>query len=252
MQTDLFFTTLSIAFVHGITSSLHCLAMCGPFAGTLNLAKENQKYRTNLLYNLGRWLSYSTLGAILGLIGSGINLAGRLASLHEFAAVFSGILILLFGFSLIRNVSIERSGFYHKILNRFAAPLLASIQQGKNLPSTSLAFGMVTGLLPCAVLYPAFALALATGSAITGWVVMSAFFLGTFPALFFFGIGFRNLLLRLPRAVIRYGGIVVVLAGISMIFFRINHSHDSHKDSSDSQRIEWNSPQKEEHSYHHP
>lgn len=185
MQTELFLTTISAAFLHGITSSIHCLGMCGPFAGTLNLYQKEARFKTNLFYNLGRFLSYSTLGAILGFAGSGLNLAGNIVSLREFAAVISGIFVIVFGLRLLQNAGPERSGVYQKILNKFAAPLIISLKQGKNLSGIPLVFGMVTGLLPCSALYPAFSLAFATGDVGYGSVIMSAFFLGTFPALFF-------------------------------------------------------------------
>ncbi|EMO81499.1 DsbD family 2 domain protein [Leptospira kirschneri str. 200801774] len=56
MQTKLIITTISVAFLHGITSSLHCIGMCGPFAGTLNMVGEKGKFKMNLLYNLGRFI----------------------------------------------------------------------------------------------------------------------------------------------------------------------------------------------------
>ncbi|TQE74358.1 sulfite exporter TauE/SafE family protein [Leptospira noguchii] len=235
MQTELIITTISVAFLHGITSSLHCIGMCGPFAGTLNIVGEKGKFKMNLLYNLGRFISYSILGAILGFLGSGLNFAGSIFALQEFAAVFSGIFILAFGFRLFHNVSPERSGLYQKILNQFVSPLFVSIRKGEKLAITSLTFGIVTGLLPCAVLYPAFSLALATGNIGYGSIVMSAFFLGTFPALFIFGIGFKRILLRLPPNVIQLGGIIIIFLGISMIFFRMNHTQH------DFQKIRWNS-----------
>ncbi|MBF3375563.1 sulfite exporter TauE/SafE family protein [Leptospira borgpetersenii] len=248
MQTELFLTTISVAFLHGITSSLHCLGMCGPFAGTLNLYQKEARFKTNLFYNLGRFLSYSTLGAILGFVGSGLNLAGNMVSLREFAAVISGIFVITFGLRLLQNAGPERSGIYQKVLNKFATPLLISLKQGKNLSGVPLAFGMVTGLLPCSALYPAFSLAFATGNIGYGSIIMSAFFLGTFPALFLFGIGFRKLVLKLPTNAIKFAGIAVVFIGISMIFFRMNHTHMEHKDSN---KIEQFPSRNEEHSHHH-
>ncbi|EMN92065.1 sulfite exporter TauE/SafE family protein [Leptospira weilii] len=249
MQTELFLTTISAAFLHGITSSIHCLGMCGPFAGTLNLYQKEARFKTNLLYNLGRLLSYSTLGAILGFVGSGLNLAGRnIVSLREFAAVISGIFVIVFGLRLLQNADPERSGVYQKILNKFAAPLIISLKQGKNRSGIPLAFGMITGLLPCSALYPAFSLAFATGDVGYGSVIMSAFFLGTFPALFLFGIGFRKLVLKLPTNAIKFAGVAVIFIGISTIFFRMNHTHAEHKDSN---KIEQPSSRNEEHSHHH-
>jgi sulfite exporter TauE/SafE len=42
----------------------------------------------------------------------------------------------------------------------------------------SFIFGMFTGLLPCAILYPAFAMALATGNPLLGGISMGSFFSG--------------------------------------------------------------------------
>ena len=72
------FTIIIISFSIGLTSSLHCVGMCGPIALSLGLESQNKLKFTlrNLTYQLGRVTTYTILGAILGLIGESLSFAG--------------------------------------------------------------------------------------------------------------------------------------------------------------------------------
>ena len=65
------------AFLLGLFSTVHCLAMCGSVIGALTLSlpieiRENQRKMLPYVfnYNLGRILSYAVAGAIVGLLSS--------------------------------------------------------------------------------------------------------------------------------------------------------------------------------------
>lgn len=66
------------ALVLGLANSLHCVGMCGPIAFSLGLSQEKNVafYTKNLLYQLGRVTTYTSLGVLVGLVGKGISLAG--------------------------------------------------------------------------------------------------------------------------------------------------------------------------------
>ncbi|EPG76126.1 DsbD family 2 [Leptospira fainei serovar Hurstbridge str. BUT 6] len=229
---------LGAAFLHGLTSSLHCVGMCGPFAGTLSLASGKRSGKENaflqLCYNLGRFGSYSLIGILLGFLGQGANLVStELGFIREIAAWISGVFVIVFGLSLLLGGGISlTSAFAVRILGKVAGPILESLRKNSDKPFRlgliGFNFGLVTGLLPCGVLYPAFALAFATGSPWTGGAVMASFFIGTFPLLFAFGYGFRSLALRLKGNTARFAGTLVVLIGIGWIFFRFGHDHSNH------------------------
>ncbi len=65
-------------FSLGAVSSLHCVGMCGPLALALpvhHLSKAQQLVSL-FLYQLGRIITYSSLGLVFGLAGRKIYLAG--------------------------------------------------------------------------------------------------------------------------------------------------------------------------------
>jgi len=70
-----FNTSYLFAFAMGLFSSLHCIGMCGSIIGTLtlSLAPEIRNNKRTLFpfvlnYNLGRIISYSLAGAIVGIL----------------------------------------------------------------------------------------------------------------------------------------------------------------------------------------
>ena len=65
------------ALILGLMGSFHCAGMCGPIAIALPVPDSSNIsfFIGRILYNLGRVVTYSFLGAVLGLIGSKIAIA---------------------------------------------------------------------------------------------------------------------------------------------------------------------------------
>ena len=53
------------AFVFGLLGSFHCVGMCGPIV----LAVPGTSLLSKLSYNIGRAITYSSMGAIIGFVG---------------------------------------------------------------------------------------------------------------------------------------------------------------------------------------
>src|ERR1044071_6783484 len=62
---------ITAAFIMGLAGSLHCLGMCGPLAMSLPVSYTNNlsRFTGGVTYNLGRIVSYATLGLLSGSIG---------------------------------------------------------------------------------------------------------------------------------------------------------------------------------------
>jgi len=164
--------------------------------------------RWQAAYHAGRLVTYATLGAALALAG---RLLGQL-----FPAVAVGsILQLVLGASLIvaaallvlRGRAVRAPG-RDSLLGRLLARAVTNRRAWG-----SLTLGLLTGFLPCGVLYAAFGLAVAASSPAQGGWLMLAFWLGTAPLLFAVGLLSGGLLRALRPAVATVLVAVVLVSG---------------------------------------
>jgi sulfite exporter TauE/SafE len=171
----LFATAISL----GLVSSLHCVGMCGPLALSLPIRHLSAAERiiALLAYHGGRLMVYGSLGAISGLLGRHIYLAG-------FQQVFSitvGVLMLTW-ITARQLFSMSRSP---EIVRKLFRPLEAFIGRLWQSPSRHSFFvlGMANGLLPCGMVYLAVAGAFSFPQVWESIAFMLLFGAGTLPAL---------------------------------------------------------------------
>lgn len=195
-----------------VLSSLHCAGMCGPFVTFY--ASGTSSVRPHLIYHLERAISYTTLGALAGAMGSGLDALGTGFGAVRIAALVASALTVLLG--LLAFVPRARLSRY---LPRFLPHRL--IQLKTKAPETrALVLGLTTPLLPCGTLYAFVTLAGGTGSVQSGALTMFVFFLGTLPGLV--GLGALSARLgqwfgsRLPRIL----GAALVTIGLFGIYER--------------------------------
>lgn len=168
------------AFFLGLVSSLHCVGMCGPFVLMLPFSRSNpsRKVLQLLSYHAGRIASYAVLGLLFGLAGKGLYLAGlqqRLSLL--LGLVMLGLVLLPFGWRALERSMLPAFG----MLSGIRTKAVARLQKG-SLP-LFLVFGMLNGLLPCAMVYAALFGATAMADPVSGMLFMVAFGLGIVPLL---------------------------------------------------------------------
>ncbi len=177
MDQALWISALSIGFL----GSAHCVAMCGPLALALPISRKSKTHSILgiALYHLGKLSMYALLGLIFGSLGKGLVLAG----LQQRVSIIAGVLILLA--VLIPKLKHQNNvivGFvYRQILNPIQAQMAILLKRHR-LP-TLILLGFFNGLLPCGLIYLALMGALSTGDLYQGSLFMTAFGLGTIPAL---------------------------------------------------------------------
>lgn len=189
---------LSAAALAGFLGSPHCVGMCGSFA----LACGGRAGHT-AAWHTGKIFTYAILGALAGLVGASVPGPAWVAS------SLSAVLVVWFAAALaglVPEPSLRIPG-----LGRLAT----RAARRDDLASRFL-FGMANGLLPCGLVYAALGIAVASGSALTGFLSMAAFGLATVPALAAFGLGVRRAvgdrlwLRRALAAVVLVSGLWVV------------------------------------------
>ena len=170
---------LTSAFTIGLVGSLHCIGMCGPIALALPLGKRNtiQKVAGILLYNSGRIITYSILGALFGLIGQGFSIAG----LQQTLSIAIG-LIMLFSVILKSTLVISKFGALYRFVN-FVKTRLSTFFK-KTSFFNLWCIGLFNGLLPCGLVYVAIFGSLLSNTVFEATQYMLAFGLGTIPLMF--------------------------------------------------------------------
>lgn len=208
-------STLVIAAISlGLVSSLHCIGMCGPIAFSLGLKQENliSGMSKNLIYQLGRAVTYFILGIFIGFIGVGFTAAG----FQSYLSIFAGVLMILMVF-LPKNLEkhISPKFWIGRILIKLKSNLAQFLERGSYI--SLFITGLLNGLLPCGVVYMALVGAIAAGSPLGSGIFMFIFGLGTFPLMFLAAFAGSTLHQKFRLKVVKILPYVTVLVGIIFI-----------------------------------
>ena len=203
-------------FVIGLLTSVHCVAMCGginlsqciPQTAVDGSARKSAALRPSFLYNLGRVISYTVIGAIVGALGSVISFTGAMRGVVQLLA---GVFMVIMGINML-GVFPGLRKFAPRMPRVFSRKINA--EKGKN--NSPLYVGLLNGLMPCGPLQAMQIYALSTGSPIKGALSMLLFSLGTVPLMFALGALSSVLTKRFTHRVMTVGAALVVILGITM------------------------------------
>ncbi len=198
----------------GLLGSSHCVGMCGGFAMLVGMNKPT--FRENLMaqlsYSAGRLMTYCTLGAVSGYVGLRlVKSAPRLLNVPAGLCLLAGLLLVVEG--LFATGIIKRRGVsMAPQVGCLMSPLFATMLK---LPGLRNAFsaGLLTGMLPCGLLYAFVSLAASTGDLLRGMSVMLVFGLGTVPLMVATGAGAMLLKLATRQKLMKAAAWCVVLTG---------------------------------------
>lgn len=185
----------------GLVSGLHCLQMCGP----IGLAVGGG--RALMLYNAGRVVTYTALGAAAGTFGRALMFLGGTATVIAGAAMVAAGLLML-GVARSKDLIAIRPG------GRFARLSGGLLRAGRN----KFLLGLALGFLPCGLVYAALLKSMHAAGPAAGAVTMLAFGLGTSTALFAVGYGAAlggRWMQRLAPISVMLGGAFLIYRGLT-------------------------------------
>jgi len=216
---------LGVFFAIGLLGGAHCLGMCGPLVTTYATRMREEEARSDPaaatdgsgvtgrtpraesrlhwrevrqhgLFNLGRTVSYATMGALLGGLGALLYDAAALVAVADAVRAVTGILvgafILATGVRYLLGEAGGGPGGVESIpgatglFDRVSGALLSRVDAWVRGPRI-VALGAVHSILPCPLLFPAYLYAFARGSPVEGALALGVLGLGTFPTLFALG-----------------------------------------------------------------
>jgi sulfite exporter TauE/SafE/copper chaperone CopZ len=186
-STSSLITFLGFGFLAGMSS---CAALVGGIV--LSMSKQwndlysleqstSKKLQPHIMFNTGRLVSYTVLGGVLGLIGSRLQISPQITG---YLVIAISLLMIALGLQMLGVKAFQKfqikapKSFTRKIANE-------SNFQGKYMPFV---MGALTFFLPCGFTITAQSLALLSGNAFQGALIMGSFALGTIPVLFFIGL----------------------------------------------------------------
>jgi sulfite exporter TauE/SafE len=210
------FSAYVLIFVAGIAGSMHCVGMCGGFACALGADARGSSatLRRHLVYNAGRVTTYCFLGALAGYLGAGlVSHAGDENSVALAQRILAGVSGALMIFIALQFLGFFPTSSRAKLGSDFVATAFRNLLKAPGA-GAPLAFGVANGFLPCPLVYAFVAQAAASDGALPGILVMTAFGLGTFPAMLIMGgIGIRlrpRSMQTFPATSLREGGVAVL------------------------------------------
>lgn len=215
-----------ILFVIGLLTGFHCIGMCGGLvvaystvgAKTNSEEKKSKKsYLPHFQYNLGRLVSYTLIGGILGSAGAffGIN-----PTFTGSVLLVAGAFMVLLGFSfftkfkILKKIKLKTPDFIARFLYN---------QKHSDNPRGPLVIGLLNGLMPCGPLQAVQLYALTTGDFFNGAMSMGIYALGTIPMMFGFGVAISKISRTYIHKIIKFSGILIVLLGIMMFNRGLNN-----------------------------
>ncbi len=206
-----------------LIGSPHCAGMCGPLLVFYAAEGGREKqWLGHAFYSLGRLLSYTGLGALAGIAGHAINIAGEAAGVMRFSAILAGSLMVLWGLGVIVarfGITLLPRGLMGSAGGRWFQKLFARMREKPPL-FRALALGLASTLLPCGWLYAFVITAAGTGSPWQGALVMGAFWTGTLPVMLALGVGIQKLAGPLRRHLPVIGAVAVLCMGLVTVYQR--------------------------------
>lgn len=207
MEGKLANASYAVLFIVGVLTSIHCVGMCGGIMLSQTLSIESKSnfhsIKPALLYNLGRVISYTILGGIIGAVGSVFS-----PSITTKAAlqIFAGVFMIMMGFNM--------TGF--SIFRKFQIKIPSVLCNAKNKSASPFVVGLLNGFMPCGPLQTMQLFALGTGSALSGALSMFVFSIGTVPLMLTFGAVSGILSKGYTKKLLKFSGILIIFLGVIM------------------------------------
>ena len=237
---------LAVFFLIGLFGGAHCIGMCGPLVtmysermkkgatdgghregrrsahGRRRDALTLHEVRQHSLFNLGRTLSYATIGTAFGAAGALFFVATD--TVVSFAGIVRGVAGIGVGsfiavtgvYYILGRTSLDTYMPLSGIFRRVHSVLASRADRWVNGAGV-VGLGALHGFLPCPMLYPAFLYAFAVGSPVEGFLSLAALGVGTVPAVFGYGVLLGSVSVETRRKIHRLLGVAFIVLSYVLI-----------------------------------
>ena len=207
-------------FITAFFASVHCAMMFSGFILAYSVKKTSDGHahqqegvwKKHLLFNGGRLVSFTIIGAILGAIGSFFTLS---ATFNAWITIAAAAIMVLYGLSMLEIQSLRK-------MNNFVPRWLYQLTKkhanehghsrfGKSQPAV---LGVLTTLIPCGPIQALQILALGSGSIAQGASIMFITGIATAPLLMGLGGVVTRMAGAFRQKMIRYAAIAILIFAV--------------------------------------
>jgi uncharacterized protein len=220
----------SLVFLLGISSSFHCIGMCGGIISALSLSlpaqARSQPIRLFSLvcgYNLGRIASYSLAGGIVGYIAYLSPLSSASNTAYVIMQCLASAFLVALGLHIAgwfpQMKLIEALGLH---VWRHIQPLGKRFIPVESMPS-AIMLGMVWGWLPCGLVYSVLLWTISSVDPVKGAIYMFIFGLGTLPSMLSTALA-SNAIMKISKMA-KYrllAGVLIIILGLASPFLQLS------------------------------
>ncbi len=214
-------------FTAGLFSSLaHCVGMCGGFV--MHLSIQNNAWKKQIFYHIGRVFIYTFWGLASGIISKILLQYGENSTVQNTISIIAGSIIIIIA---LQNLNILPKGIISNrlIQNTFLIRIFQSFIQDKSYFS-GFYLGLLTGFLPCALLWGFVAYSASKPDVLQSVLVMFIFVLSTILPLLLLGFlttklkqRTRSRLNYISAFILLILGIITILRGIPWIMMNFHY-----------------------------
>ena len=209
-----------VAFLAGLTGSLHCMGMCGGLV-TASCRRGSDVF----VYQVGRLLGYLALAGAAGFLGKMLRFNRGPSWLSLIPTLVIGGLFIFWGVRSFqgKRAELPAPAFLGKLYGKLWGKYLSRVEIGR-----SFWVGLISILLPCGLLYGVILGTLATQSVSMAMLGIFFFWLGTVPSMVAAPGILQRILRPLQRKLPKFYAIVLVTIGLSTISWRAYHHFKPH------------------------
>lgn len=211
-----------IIFITGLTvGGVSCMAVQGGLLASVIAAKEKsldeeEKSKVDVIipvtsFIVTKTIAYTLLGFLLGFFGQAVSLTD---TVRHTLQILAGIYMVIIGLHLLNVHPLFRYAVIQP-------PYFLSKRIRKESRSSSIfapaILGAMTIFIPCGTTLAMEALAITSGNALSGGLIMLIYTIGTIPA--FFGLGFLTSFLgaNFKKNFLKIAAVIVLFLGASSI-----------------------------------
>lgn len=207
---------LGVLIVGLIASVSSCTAVVGGLvaavSGAMAKDQENmsptQRLRPHILFNVGRIGGFFVLGAVIGVLGSALQLNTTLNGVFMVAVA---LLMIMIGVNLMEVLPAGTVG-----MPKWLSHKVHDLAESKN-PFAPMLLGAATFFLPCGFTQSMQLLALSTQDPLMSGAIMAIFALGTAPVLLGIGSATSYAKGSTLKRVVQGAGLLVLVLGFSNV-----------------------------------